>query len=75
MKRRFLMRDAKRFGFAIYEQGVRKWQGRWHVPVRPTAPNVSALDYARLFHSIEDSFEKKGIKVLLIPAEIAYGLD
>jgi hypothetical protein len=61
--------DARRFGLELFEDGIRREDDWWYVPISPNVPNVNAFDYAPVLNRIEEALEKEGTKLLLIPSE------
>ena len=61
--------ELRKFELTIFEEGARKEDDWWYIPVTSGALEVSPFEYAPALNSIEEAFEAKGVKLLLVPAE------
>lgn len=54
----------------VVEQGIRKDEFNWHVPVQPSTEPPKLFEYYEVLTEIEDELAKhEQIKVFLVPSE------
>jgi len=68
LREQFATDEARKFGLTMVEGEIQKEADWWHVPVSSGVANVNAFDYSPILNRIEEEFESRGTKLLLIPA-------